>query len=372
MIAALLLSCSTPCEQPLPESASLIELFQRLDTQQCLHKTDVLSLSERMNEYHKQTTLHCDQVWRRSSIDGKRFDGPESLVLTSASVADVFIEDTGAHVIAYNDLRPDLLSETAIQDPHKFWRMGLVGYGGLGLVRDRMNKKGLEYIETDLQLLHPQEVVDPDISQTKEGKWRLVWFGVNPDQMNPNAHGPLSSSKPHYFYIAEGENLSKLNGPTVMIRSNEGMTGGADPTLGTLPSGEDVLMVGPLDTTVMGWVSKDNTFQPTAPPDINTQAPLASPDLVVLSDGSMRLYGMKNGTPSEIWYYESTDGLRWKKGNLAYKDKTTFNASVAVDPAGTWWLYYNRTDQECLQKWGSTRVLPAESNGTNILPNQKR
>jgi hypothetical protein len=323
-----------------------------------------------MNEHYKQTTLHCDQVWRRSSIDGKVFDGPESLVLTSASVADVFIEDTGAHVIVFNDLRPELLVETSIQDPQKFWRMGLVGYGGLGLARDRLTHGNLEYLETDLHLLHPQEVVDPDLSKTKDGAWRLVWFGVNPDQMNPNAHGPLSSSKPHYFFRAESNNLEDFGSPRVLVRSSEGMTGGADPTMATLPSGEDVLMVGPLDTTVMGWTSKDKKFMPNASPDINTKAPLASPDLVVLPDGSLRLYGMKNGTPSDIWYYESTDGIRWKKGQLAYRDKSTFNASVAIDPAGTWWLYYNRTDQECLKKWGSKRVLPPQAQGTDILPYQ--
>lgn len=371
MIFSILFACSTPCESPLSEDATLIELFTRLDQHHCIHKSDIHTLTERMNEHHKQTTLHCDQVWRRSSIDGKIFDGPETLVLSSASVADVYIEKTGAHVIAYNDLRPELLAETAIQDPHKFWRMGLVGYGGLGLVRDRLYNKELEYIETDLHLLHPQEVVDPDLSKTKDGKWRLVWFGVNPDQMNPDAHGPLSSSKPHYFFRAESENLSDMGDPFVLVRSSEGMTGGADPTMATLPSGEDVLMVGPLDTTVMGWISKEGKFSPLAKPDLDTRAPLASPDLIVAPDGTLRLYGMKNGTPSEIWYYTSTDGLNWKKGGLAYKDTTTFNASVGVDPAGTWWLYYNRTDQECLKKWGSKRVLPPQAPGTNVLPNQK-
>ena len=150
MIFSIFLACSTPCETALSEDASLIDLFTRLDQHHCIHKSDILTLTERMNEHHKQTTLHCDQVWRRSSIDGKIFDGPESLVLTSASVADVFIEKTGAHVIAYNDLRPNLLAETMIQDPQKLWRMGLIGYGG-ALNQDVADKEKTSNFE-DLKL----------------------------------------------------------------------------------------------------------------------------------------------------------------------------------------------------------------------------
>ncbi len=368
ILSLFFIACTTPCEEPLPSESILHDVFMRLDKQQCLHTNDIHLMEDLLAAYHKQTTLHCDQVWRRTSIDGRLFDGPEQLVLTAASVADVFIERSGAHVLAYNDLRTSLLVETAIADPQKFWRMGLVGYGGLGLARDRMGGKPIERIETDLHLLHPQEVVDPDIGQTPDGRWRLVWFGVNPDQMNRGGIGPLNSSKPHYFYRAESDTLSDFGSPRVMVRSSEGMTGGADPTMATLPSGEEVLMVGPLDKTVMAWVSKNQKWKATAPPDFNTRAPLASPDLVTLPDGTYRLYGMENGNPSRILYYESKDGLKWRKGGLAYEDTTIFNASVDVDPVGTYWLYYNRTDAECLKKWGSKRVLPKDNLGTDILP----
>ena len=134
-----ILGCSQPCSDPLPLTAGLLDFFKRLDAEQCLHREDIPLLETKMTEYHKTTTLHCDAIWRRSSIDGKWFDGPEEKVLEAASVADIWIEPDGTHVLAFNDLRVGMLVEQALSDPQIFWRMGLVGYGGLWLAMDRMN-----------------------------------------------------------------------------------------------------------------------------------------------------------------------------------------------------------------------------------------
>ena len=64
----LLFSCSSPpCSSPLDEGAGMIDFFIRLEEDRCLHDADVETLNTQMQDYHTQTTLHCDQVYRRSS-----------------------------------------------------------------------------------------------------------------------------------------------------------------------------------------------------------------------------------------------------------------------------------------------------------------
>ena len=247
---AYFLGCSTPCENKLSTSSSLYDLFVRLDTEQCLHSQDIDLLRQNLREYHHKTTLHCDEIWRRSSIDGKLFDGPQELVLSSGSVPDVHIEPDGTHVIVYNNTDPEMLLTKTLQDPQIFWRMGLVGFGGLGIALDRMNGSGLTFIETDLHLQHPQEVVDPDIGKTPTGEWRLVWFGVDPKGMDENLTGPINAPKPHYFYRSTSYELSDLGKPTVILASNHGSTGGADPAVVTRTDGGETLLILPASLDV--------------------------------------------------------------------------------------------------------------------------
>ena len=130
---------SKPCGDALDSKSSLVDVFRRLESDRCLHPIDISTLRRRMSEYHRQTTVHCDNVFRRSSMDGENFDGPEELIVSNASVADVWIEPDGKHIIVYNDVRPEILAQTAEIEPEKFWKMGLIGFGGLGIAIDKMN-----------------------------------------------------------------------------------------------------------------------------------------------------------------------------------------------------------------------------------------
>jgi len=369
--------CTDPCESPLPSGSNLIQHFQRLEEEQCLHRDDIVTLEEGMNEQYRQTTLHCDEIWRVSSIDGKNFDGKREKILDSASVPDVWIMPNGAHVIAYNDLTingrrggSSNLIDTALSDPQAFWRMGLVGYGGIGISIDHMNNEPLQHIKTDLHLKSPQEVVDPDIGMTSDNRWRLTWFGVNPNQMNAEVMGPIGSSKPHYFYRSESHRLEDFGKPKVILKSSHGQTGGADPAILNLGDRREALFIGPLDVTVMAWESENGTdWDVSAEPDFNTKAPLASPDAVAVPGGGYRLYGMKNGTPGTFLMYESKDGKRWSPHDSpVFEDENAFNTSVGVDFTGIWWLYYNMTNTECTKKWGSRRILPNQEQGAPVLP----
>ena len=118
------------------------------------------------------------------------------------------------------------------------------------------------------------------------------------------------------------------------------------------------------------WKSTDGeNWNPESSPVFNTRAALASPDVVAAPDGTYRLYGMENGRPGIFVLYTSKDGRRWKRYGQVFKEPTAFNISVAVDPLGTWWAYFNRTDQDCIQRWGSKRSKPKTGQVTPILPN---
>ena len=363
---------STPCQSALPEdSGSLVDIFRRLETEQCLHEQDIVKLREQMNAYHRKTTVHCDQIFRRSSIDGFEFDGPEELVISNGSVADVWIEANGSHIIVYNDVTPDKLISLAGQRPEKFWKMGLVGFGGLGLAKDPMTGDPVEYLNTDLHLQSPLELVDPDIGRDKNGNWVLTFFGVTPLQMDDVQFGPMSAAKPHRFYQSKSPNLEDFPTPKVIVASSEGSNGGTDPAWIARDDGSEIFVIGPLDQTTMGWVHKggwlstdglmvedDMQGSNTRPPDFNSRMRFATPDLVKDPKGGYRLYGMTNGRPGEFQVATSKDGIKYQNPKIVLSEKGAFNISVGVDNIGMWWVYYNKTNPGCVSQWGSQKVLP--------------
>ena len=137
--------------------------------------------------YHRETTLHCDHIYRRSSMDGWKFDGKEELFLKHASVPDVWIEPDGKHIVVFNDVETEKLASTAELQPEKLWQQGLVGYGGLGMAIDEFDSTLVERIEVDLNLPTPMEVVDPDIGRDRERlAHRMVWGVTIADESKCN------------------------------------------------------------------------------------------------------------------------------------------------------------------------------------------
>ena len=339
------------------EDPSIVELFRRLDEKGALASEEIDAVERFMDSYHRQTTLHCDEIWRRQSPDGLRFGGPGERVLQSASVADVVVGQDGIHTFVYNDTRPGRLVDLLRTDPSRFWAQGLVGFGGIGL--SRWEGPGIREVPLNLHLENIQEAVDPDLALLDDGSWRLVWFGVEPGQMNAEQHGPLASAKPHRFYRSQSQQLGEFPTPQVAVASREGTTGGSDPTVMDLKGGGEILFVGPLDHTAMGWRSADGIVWPTEEaPSLDSRVNAATPDVVSDPAGGYRMYYMVNGSPGRFGLSRSTDGIQWGQEVIVMEDGDAFNISVAVDPQGVWWAYYNRTDSDCLSQWGSKRVLP--------------
>ena len=141
------------------------------------------------------------------------------------------------------------------------------------------------------------------------------------------------------------------------MASSEGSNGGSDPALLSREDGSEILYIGPLDHTTMAWISEDgDTWNTTAPPDFNTRLRFATPDALQAPDGTYRLYGMTNGRPGQFEMAESKDGVKFSKPIVVLVEKRAFNISVGVDPVGTWWAYYNKTDQKCIDAWGSQKI----------------
>lgn len=351
----LLLLVACTAEPP----TDIVDLFARLDRRGQLSTADLGWLEGWLDTYHRQTTLHCDSTWRVSSRDGLRFPGPAEQVLGASSVADLAILPDGRQVLVYNDTTPGRLLAVARDDPARFWRQGLVGYGGLGLAID--SGRGFEEVPLDLHLDQLQEAVDPDLGVRPDGTLRLAWFGVPVDAMNPQAHGPLASRKPHRIYRTAAPTVNDFPTPAVAIASTAGSTGGTDPTVLDLDDGGELLLMGPLDHTAVGWRSVDGVDWPTdAPPSLDTHLPAATPDAVRDPSGGYRLYFMQNGQPGLFKVAFSQDGLTWTGTREVLRDPDAFNVSAAVDRDGTWWLVFNRSDAACLAKWGVRRVRPGE------------
>ena len=352
----LLLLVACTAEPP----TDIVDLFSRLDRRRQLSAEDLGWLEGWLDSYHRQTTLHCDSTWRVSGRDGLRFPGPAEEVLTASSVADLAILPDGRQALVYNDTTPGRLLSVARDDPARFWRQGLVGYGGLGLAID--SGRGFEEVPLDLHLDQLQEAVDPDLGVRPDGTLRLTWFGVPVDAMNPQAHGPLASRKPHRIYRTVAPTVSDFPTPAVAIASTAGSTGGTDPTILDLDDGGELLLMGPLDHTAVGWRSDDGRSWPTdEAPSVDTRLSAATPDAVRDPAGGYRLYFMQNGQPGVFKVAFSRDGVTWTGTREVFRDLDAFNVSAAVDRDGTWWLVFNRSDAACLAKWRVRRIRPGES-----------
>ena len=232
-----------------------------------------------------------------------------------------------------------------------------------------MNGQEIQYLSPNLNLSQPLELVDPDIGLTVDGQFRLNFFAVAPSKMNRTQHGPMAAAKPHHFYRTVSSSLSEFPTPKVIVSSSEGSNGGADPAILTRRDGSEILFIGPLDHTTMAWVSSNGTDWPTSQaPTFDTKQRFATPDAVPDPHGGYRLYGMTNGRPGEFAVSMSTDGETYTQSQIVMREQGTFNISVGVDPKGIWWAYYNKTDMDCVKKWGANKILPHNSSVGHLPP----
>ncbi len=326
---------------------AFLAILARLDAQRCLQEADILLVEAHMADEYVHASLYCDAVYRVSSPDGLVFAGEPERVLNHASVPDVVITDSGEHVLVYNDVTPFRLVELLRTDPARLWRQGMLGYGGVGMSVTTPGAAATEVLDLDLQFGELQEAVDADLGRKADGTWHVAWLGVRVDDMI-DGRGPLFSRMPHHFFRSHSEDLRNFSTPVVAVASNEGSTGGVDPTIVDLVDGGEILFVSPLDRYAMGWSSPDGAqWAPEAAPDVVTTVPGATADALTVN-GAYRMHYMQNGEFGHFRYSTSNDGRTWQEGGTLLRTTDGFNTSVARAPDGTWWLYYNRNEAGCL------------------------
>ena len=133
---------------------------------------------------------------------------------------------------------------------------------------------------------------------------------------------------------------------------------GADPAILTRQDGSEILFVLSITRPWGGCQKWYRLVLTTEPPTFDSKQRFATPDAVPDPKRGYRLYGMTNGRPGEFGVALSADGENFNQSQVVMRESGTFNISVGVDPKGVWWAYYNRTDMDCVRKWGANKILP--------------
>jgi hypothetical protein len=326
-------------------------ILLRLSEQRCLVEEDIAA-AEAALASSEQVSVICNVVMRAHSPDGLgSWTGAEA-VREHASVPDVVIRDDGTHVVVFNDVTPGLLGETMRTDPERFWRQGLIGLGGMGMVEG--DGAGFAEVDTlDLHLPLLQQVVDPDLARRPDGDWLVDFFGITPENLDDGQWDPFNSHVPHDFWRGRSSDTRDWPAPSVILATDYDEHGGADPTLLAMPDGGESLWLGDPFGSMPGWFSADGEdWDPAADPDVVTDLAASTPDAVADPAGGWRLYFRPNGM-SRVDMARSTDGRTWTDATTVSTDSSISGVSVAVDPDGTWWMYYTVVDPDCVAAGGA-------------------
>lgn len=334
-------------ETPLEEVENLGDLFRLLNRQGYLDQNHQ-DMAARFIAEKQQSPVYCDEVWRVLLSDqGARIEEPE-MIWEHASVPDVLILDSGAHLLVYNDLRKDIFMDILQNDPQRFWRQGFLGYGGVGFSIDNFDGQGfVELTNVDLQFEELQSAVDPDLGRMLDGTIRLSWFGMTTDVLENGFVSPMQTQKPHRFYRSEWQEDWTFSPPLMAVASYEGSTGGVDPTILTLNDGGEIMFVAPLDHYALGWYSPDGLSWPENA-DVETTVSGATAD-ALLHNGMHHMYYMKNGFLGAFESTYSEDGFNWDIGPFTiFFEEGAHNITVDIDPENRIWVYYNQLNEACL------------------------
>ena len=323
-------------------------VLRRLDLHGEIDPEDLVIAEEFMSS-RSNNRVYCDDIWRiQFGSQQEILRGPE-MVWPHASVPDLLILDSGEHLLVYNDLRKDIFMDVLRNEPSRFWRQGLLGYGGIGFSIDRFDGNGfVEMLDVDLQFSTLQRAVDPDLGRMLDGNVRLSWFGMTTDVLEDGTVSPMETTKPHQFYRSQRIQSWIFTEPFLAVSSYAGRTGGVDPSILTLQNGGEILYVGPLDEYVMGWYSEDLLTWPDEP-DVETRVAGVTVDTLYTTFGQHEMFYMRNGVLGQFEVQASSNGFDWASGpQTLYFETDAHNLTVDYDPDGNLWLYYNLWNADCL------------------------
>jgi len=156
------------------------------------------------------------------SLDGVAWDGQDGTVLDHASVPDLVIDEDGLSWLFFNDTNPEALLEAA--------RSGLpqstgIPTGGIFAARSE-NGRDFERVGIEMHGQRPLLMVDPDIRRLPDGRYRLFFVGVLPENVCADVLDPDRAPVPHEVWTAVSDDLVAWDGEGVAFSSPRG---GRDP-----------------------------------------------------------------------------------------------------------------------------------------------
>ncbi len=332
------------CPPLAGDAASLADHVRHVAANACAAD----GLGDALRRFYATTDLPCHQVWRASSADGWAFAGPGTRVLDHASVPDVWIDPDGTHWLAVNDVTPGALATAVASDPASLRRVGLAGLGALRILHDT-HGDGVFIAEEglDLALPAPALAADPDLRRGADGAWELLWLQTRPQDLGATVD-PASAAEPHRIVRSVARDGLAFAPPQPVV--TPGIPAIVDPTAALQPDGRLLVYAsqGLRDTiTLHGW-----TWTPGSPPATTPDAtpPLTGvmPDLALTVDGRQRLVLMVPEREPLAMFGRAGFDAAWEPAPAPVGLRDVRNPSLAQAPDGTWWLYFNRVDAQCL------------------------
>jgi hypothetical protein len=224
----------------------------------------------------------------------------------------------------------------------------MVGLGGIVVARGSAESDDFVRVDdVNLAMDRPHMFADPDLKQTADGRWQLVWLRTDPDNLAELVN-PLLAAEPHQLVRSMSREEQTFAPAEVVVEPT--IPGVVDPTAVPTPDGGLVVYAsqGLEDTfDLWKWTWSEGAPPATEPTRVE-DAYGVTPDLAVDAAGGQRLVVMVPETEPLQLYRRSSDTQPWSRWMAQNLPIEVRNPSLAVAPDGHWWLYYNRVDEDCL------------------------
>lgn len=247
--------------------------------------------------------------------------GPPPPVVQQASVPAVTRGPEGDLWLFFVDTNLDGLLAAA--EAGRPLTAGLVGVGGLRAAR---SADGTTFAPVDLTFAGdvPLYVVDPDVRQLPDGRYRMTYFGVPADQACADTLDPAASALPHQAYTAVSTDLVTWTQEGVAFTAENR---GSDPTVWCDNDVDCSIFLGG------GGASTDGGRTFSAVGMTRPSESLTSPDVFAAPEGGWRMVYLEG---TELVSAYAADGRDWlREGTLGVSGADP----TVVEVDGTLWMY---------------------------------
>jgi len=251
-----------------------------------------------------ESALASHQVSMATSTDGVNFITDNSYIIEKASVPDAIIKDNGNFLVYY-------VNGNSIHQ-HGIYVSEVTPEGSV-----------LSTSCTNIEGSFRTDAVDPDIRKNADGGYRLCYFG----NFGPQSPENTTTNK---FYCADSSDGMQFNSENFIHDASKG----TDPSITQLLDNTYIMAYACEGKVCLATSSDDITYTSSTTLDVS-----AIPEIIALSDGSIRLFASSQS------YLSHDNGLTWQLESSANtKDANNVN-KVYADPSivkteSGWQLFY--------------------------------